>query len=226
VRRWGAELAGWAVLALGAGVLLGAASSQFIGGFAGGILSTLALWAAMAVPVVLAFSRSVPRGLLLFRPVDLLYGIVLGLLLRLVQGWLQVAATGAQPFPSYFTANGALAPAWWFTELIAPVVVAPVVEELFFRGLVVVAVFTAVRRATRDRSLAGFAAVVASAGLFVLAHAVLVPVSWDAAVALLLVGLTTSLLVVLTGRLWPAVLAHVVYNGSYVVLALVGTFLS
>jgi membrane protease YdiL (CAAX protease family) len=44
-------------------------------------------------------------------------------------------------------------------------------------------------------------------------------------ISLALLGVVGGLLVVLTGRIWPAVLVHIVYNGSYVVLALAGTFL-
>jgi uncharacterized protein len=224
VRRWGWELAGWAVLGLGAGVVVAAAATQFVGGELGAVLSLAGLWIGMAVPVVLAFARSVPRGLLRFRPVDVLYGVVLGALLRLAQGGLETLASGPRPFPSYLVVDGALAPGWWFDDLIAPVLVAPVVEEAFFRGLVLVTVFVAVHRLSRDRVTAGMVAVAISAGLFVLAHAVLAPISWDAAVSLLLLGLVTGLLVSLTGRIWPALVTHVVYNGSYVVLALIGTF--
>jgi uncharacterized protein len=223
VRRWNWGMVGWAVLALGAGILAGGAAAQFIGGEPGAILSSLALWIAMAAPVVVALRISVPRGLLRFRPVDLVFALGFGLLLRLAQGWLETAG-GFRGFPSYLIVDGRLPGGWWFTEALAPVVIAPVVEEFFFHGLVLVAIYVAVLRASRDRTIAGVAAVALSTGLFVLAHAVVAPVAWYAAVALLLVGLVNGLLVVLTGRLWPAILTHVVYNGSYVVLALVGTF--
>ncbi len=183
----------------------------------------LAIWVAMTVPVVLAFRRSVPRGLLRWGWTDLLYGIAAGLLLRLVQGWLQ-STGGPLPFPSLMTVNGQLAEGWWFDDLLAPVVIGPLVEEFFFHGLVLVAVYTAVRRMAGDKRLAGVAALLLSTGLFVLAHAVLAPLAWPTAVSLALVGLVGGLLVLLTGRLWPAVLSHVVYNASFLALALVGTF--
>jgi uncharacterized protein len=223
VRRWNWGMVGWAVLALGAGVLVGGAAAVFVGGDLGGLLSLLALWVAMAVPVVIAFRIAVPRGLLAFRPVDIVFALGFGILLRLAQGWLE-SASGPVGFPSYFIVNGQLPTGWWFTEALAPVVIAPVVEEFFFHGLVLVAIYVAVLRTARDRTVAGLASVVLSTGLFVLAHAVVVPVAWYAAVSLLLVGLVNGLLVVFTGRLWPAILTHVVYNGSFVVLALVGTF--
>ncbi|MGO3233789.1 MAG: CPBP family glutamic-type intramembrane protease, partial [Microbacterium sp.] len=48
---------------------------------------------------------------------------------------------------------------------------------------------------------------------------------WDETVSLTLVGLTCGLLVLLTGRIWGAVLTHMVFNGAWVMLALVGTLL-
>ena len=47
----------------------------------------------------------------------------------------------------------------------------------------------------------------------------------DAAVALTLLGIATGALVVLTGRIWPAVLVHIVFNLSGVGLIVAGTLL-
>lgn len=216
-------MVGWGVLALGAGILVSAAATQFIGGEAGGYIGLFALWVAMVVPVAIAFRRSVPRGLLRFRAVDLLFGIVLGVALRIVQGWL-ASTTGPQPFPSLVTVNGQPAGLWLFDDLLAPGLIAPVIEEFFFHGLVLVAIFVSVRRIAKDQLVAGFAALLLSTGLFVLAHAVVAPISWYNTVALVLVALVNGLLVLLTGRIWPAIVAHMVYNLSFFALALVGTF--
>ncbi len=224
VQHWGWELLGWAVLGLGAGLVAGAALNEFVPAPFGPLLSLLVVWVAFAVPVILAFARSRPRALLRLRPLDLLYGVALGLLLRFAQGWLAAAAGGDVVWPSYFTVAGTLPDGWWFDQLLASVVIAPVLEEFFFRGLVLVAVYTAVRRIA-GRGMAGFAAVLVSTGLFVIAHVLLAPASTDQAIALALVGVVTSLIVLLTGRIWGAVLAHVVYNGVWVALATVGTLL-
>lgn len=224
VQHWGWELLGWAVLALGAGLVAGAALNEFLPQPLGSTLSLLALWVAFAVPVLLAFRRSVPRALLRFRPLDLLYALALGILLRIVQGWLDMAAGGTGAWPAYPTAGGALPSGWLFDELVAATVVGPVLEEFFFRGLILVAAYTAVRRLA-GRGVAGFAATLVSTGLFVAAHALLVPAAWDQALSLALVGIVASLLVLLTGRIWAAVLMHVVYNGMWVALATVGTLL-
>jgi membrane protease YdiL (CAAX protease family) len=221
VRRWRSDVLGWAALGLGAGLLLAA--------WLGGLVGTALLWVGMLVPVVFAFRRGVPRGLLRIRAVDLLYGLVLAGILRIIQGWSAIGFGGSGALPSYPTLDGALPPLWWAEDLIGGVLVAPVVEEFFFRGLLLVALFTVVRRfAGRDRAsigIAGFVAIVTSAGLFVLTHQLVSTLTPDAAVSLALLGVTGGLLVVFTGRIWPAVLLHVFYNGTGMLLVLAGTVL-
>ncbi|MGW8481862.1 CPBP family glutamic-type intramembrane protease [Microbacterium sp. NPDC055903] len=221
-QRWSGDLLGWAAVGLGAGILLGS--------LVGGMLGTVALWIALIVPVILAFRRGVPRGLLRFRPVDLLYGVVLGGMLRLAQGWLDVALGGSGALPSYPSLDGALPTSLWTQELLGGVLVAPLVEEGFFRGLVLVAVFAVVRRTMgRDDAAmrtAGVVAVTASVVLFILAHALLGAASSSEIASTGLLGLACGLLVVTTGRIWPAVLVHVVYNGTGVALAVAGTLLA
>ncbi len=224
---WDWGTVGWAIVALGAGVLAATAATRFIGGAVGGWVAQLALWVAMIVPVLLAFRASVPRGLLTWRWLDLLYGVTLGLMLRVVAGWLEQAATGTAPWPAYPTTDGSLPPDWWAVDLLVPVVIAPAVEEFFFRGMLLVALYTVFRRLTRIRLVAGIGAALISTGLFLLLHQLtgsLAP-TWDGAATLTLVGLTAATLVLLTGRLWSALILHTVFNGTYVALALAGTLL-
>src|SRR3546814_4786840 len=70
---------------------------------------------------VFAFARSRPRALLRFRPLDLLYGIALGILLRLTQGWIDALAGGTGAWPTYSSSGGALPPGWFFDELLAEI---------------------------------------------------------------------------------------------------------
>ena len=70
------------------------------------------------------------------------------------------------------------------------------------------------------------AAIVAWVVAWWITEPVPIPVTSLLGASLALVGLTASLLVLLTGRLWPAVLAHVVYNGLWVAMATVGTLLA
>ncbi len=79
---------------------------------------------------------------------------------------------------------------------------APFAEEYLFRGLL----FRAL-----DREWGGWHAVVGSAAFFAIYHP---PLSW---LPVALLGATNALLFKKTGRLWPAVVLHMVYNA--VVLA-------
>jgi membrane protease YdiL (CAAX protease family) len=74
---------------------------------------------------------------------------------------------------------------------------APFAEEYLFRGLL----FRAL-----DREWGGWHAVVGSAAFFAIYHP---PLSW---LPVALLGIANALLFKKTGRLWPAVLLHMVYN--------------
>lgn len=120
------------------------------------------------------------------------------------------------------TVDGGLGGWWWLTALIGPVAIAPLLEELLFRGVVLVTVFRTAKRGLEG----GILALIASTAMFVAIHAVVGMSRWDEPVYLTLVGLTAGALVLLTGRIWGAVILHVVFNGSWVVLALAGTALA
>jgi membrane protease YdiL (CAAX protease family) len=213
------------LLSIGAGVLSSAAALAFAPPSIAPLLSTASMWIGMAVAIGFAFGRARPSLLVTFRPVDVLYGVVLGALLRLIQGSLERAAGGSGGFPEYQTIDGRLGAAWWIESLVGPLVVSPVVEELFFRGVIFVTVFMLVRRIA-GRGTAMFSAVAVNVGAFVLLHSWTGAVEWDAAAAVTALALTCSALVLLTGRIWGAVLVHAVYNATFVALALVGTLLS
>lgn len=210
-----------AFVGLGLGVLGALLVEQFAPEEGQGILSSLALWLGMGLPVVYALVRSRPAGLLRLRAADLLYAAVLGLLLRMLQG----AVVGEQPFPTVMTLEGAIPASWWWTQALPAVVVSPLVEEFFFRAVLLVAVFAMLRKAA-GRPAAGFAAAMVSTGLFVLLHAVDGALPLSEAVPLVAVGLVCSLLVLLTGRIWGAVLVHGVYNLTGIALVVVGTALA
>jgi membrane protease YdiL (CAAX protease family) len=224
VRRWREWVLAAALAGLGVGVLAATAAS-FLWPTAWGSAAAMALlWLGMLAPVVFALSRSRPVGLLRLRAVDLLFGVALGLILRLVQGWL-AAATGDEAFPQLERLGGQLPTGWAFTDVVAPVVVAPVVEEFFFRAVVLVALYTVLRRPC-GKAVAGIAAVLFSSGLFVVVHGLLGELAVDQVVPIGLLGLVCGALVMLTGRIWAAVLTHAVFNAAWVVLVLAGTALS
>lgn len=215
---------GWAVCAVGAGAL-GAHVAPVVfpvetaAGGAQGII-----WSSMAVPVAVAFARSRPRGLLRFRAVDVAYGVVFGVLLRLVQGSVARIGVGAAPWPSTFSNDGGLPPSFAF-EAVAGSIVTPTLEELLLRGVVLVSVFTILRRGVGSIA-AGVAAVAISTVLFLAAHELAAPRDVSELVALTLLGIVAGSFVIGTGRIWPAVAVHVVFNASGFALVAVGTLLA
>lgn len=221
-RKWDQQLLAWAAIGVGAGAIASVLLRTLIPGSAGSVLGAVAWWVGMAAPIVIAFRRSRPRGLLTFRPSDILYGVVFGCALRIVEGWLAVAAGGSGAFPAYPLFDGRLPDLWWLGELVGPVAIAPVLEELLFRGVIVVTVYRLARRGLDAAALA----VVASTAAFVAIHAISGMPSWAEPVSLSLLAITCTLLVMLTGRIWGAVLVHVVFNASAVALSLVGTALA
>ncbi|WP_243075699.1 CPBP family intramembrane glutamic endopeptidase [Microbacterium sp. SS28] len=223
VRRWREWLLAGALVGLGLGVLGGALVRGLWQSPWAWAAALALVWLGMLVPVVWAFTRSRPAGLLRFRALDLLYAVVLGVALRIVQGAL-AAASGNAAFPSYGLVDGRLSTEWLFAEVLGPLLAAPIVEEFFFRAVIIVALYTVLRRPL-GHVVAGVAAGLTSVGLFVLVHGLTLAAPVDAVVSIALLGLVCSLLVLLTGRIWGAVLVHLSFNASYVALALVGAFL-
>lgn len=219
MRPWNVTVLAVALVGVGLGVVGGGLLARAPLPWAP-FASTLVLWAGMLAAVVFAFSRSRPVGLLRFKPIDLLWGVGLGLALRLLQGWLSGADASA--FPSAPTLDGALPTSWWLTEALPAGLIAPVVEEFFFRTVVLVVVFQLLRRPV-GAVAAGLTALLVSAGGFVLLHGAAGALTLTDGIQLFAVGGTCALLVLLTGRIWGAVLTHVIYNVSFLVLVVVGT---
>jgi membrane protease YdiL (CAAX protease family) len=185
------------------------------------VASLLPLWLGLAASAALFLVRARPKGLLRFRATDLVWGLGLGLALRLVQGVLERA--DLRPFPTVQTVGGPFSIGWWLEQVVASGVVAPVVEEFFFRAVVLVTIYRLLRRET-GAVAAGAAALLCSAGAFVLLHEAFALLSVMAAVQLFFVGAVCGALVLLTGRIWGAVLVHVVYNATFIGLAVIGTY--
>lgn len=170
------------------------------------------------------------------RPLDILVGIGAGLIARAAATLVELAVygralvAGAQPTIDGVGPSPALVA---LTMIVAPLVLAPVVEEWFFRGTLLPALRAGVPGA-RGRSVdplsavrgpgAGTAvAVAASALIFALMHLFAVT-SVTAGVATglsaLALGLATGILAVTTGRLVAPVAAHVVFNATVLIPAL------
>lgn len=192
------------------------------GGAGAGPLATGVLWAGLLAAVIIAIVRARPAGLFRFTAQDILWGIGFGAILRLTQGLL------SDPGTMIFPRSDALSTSpyrWLVGEAIPATVFGPNVEELFFRAVLLVTVYQMLRRSIGPLS-AAVTASLASAGAFVCLHAAFGPLDLADGLQFFLVGLTCSLLVFLTGRVWGAVVAHVVYNVTYLALVVIGTVFS
>ncbi|SCY46396.1 hypothetical protein SAMN05216488_1914 [Microbacterium sp. LKL04] len=218
VRSWNGSLLVVALLSLGAAIFAGSLVQLLWTNPWAPLASTVVLWVGMLVPVAVAFRRGWPAGLLRFRAADLVYALALGLGLRLLDGWVTDAAS--RPFP---TADPT--PSWLLTEALPAGLIGPAVEEFFFRTVILVAVYSLLRRPA-GRLAAAVAAVLVSTATFILIHVVdgSLPVAESISVGA--VGLVCATLVILTGRIWGAVLVHVVYNATMLLLLAAGGVIS
>lgn len=224
VARWRDRTLGVGILALGVGLIGGGVAGLLVPVAWKGLVSGAILWICLLAAVIWAFSRSRPIGLLRFWGTDLLWGLGLGVVLRLCQGWIDVATGGSGALPTYpgFDGRPLIDP---FGDIVAPVVIAPLIEEFFFRAVILVCIYTLLRRVA-GKFVAGLAAALVSTALFVIAHLLVGGASIGGILSLSLLGAVCAALVLLTGRIWGAVLVHAVYNGTWVLLAIAGTLLA
>lgn len=220
VEKWNSRVLPVALVGMGAGVFGAGLSSLLLPGTP--LASTLALWAALVAATAYAFARARPAGLLRIRFTDLLWGLSLGLALRALQGL--ASGADATAFPSASSTPGVPAPTWWLTEFLPAGFIGPMVEEFFFRAVVLVVVYQVFRRSV-GMTAAAVTALLVSAGLFVLLHGMRGSLPLTDGIMLFAVGAVCGLLVLLTGRLWGAVILHVVYNVSFLALAIAGATL-
>lgn len=218
VARWNNKVI--AALAIGGGVGVLAATALLRAGLPWAApLSTLALWIGMTGAVTYALLRARPAALFKFRAVDLLWGFGLGTLLRFLFGSL--SGLNINVFPTLSSTNtlaGGL-------ELLGGGFIGPVVEELFFRAVLLVAIYQFYRRSLGGISSAATASLM-SAGLFVCLHAGFDQVTLESGLQLFILGLTGALLVFLTGRIWGSVLMHLCYNWIFLSVSFAGAALS
>lgn len=221
---WNAEMLGWGVCALGLGVIGAHLVRLALPADAAGDAAQALVWLCFAVPIALAFRRSRPFGLLRMRAIDVAYGVVFGVVVRGAQGVIGGLSGTPAPWPSTFSTDGAL-PSSFVTQAVTGTLVTPVLEEGFFRGVVLVCAFVLLRRFAGPAA-AGVASVALSTTLFVLAHQLVgSPDAVDLA-TLTVLGVTTGAFVLATGRLWPAALVHVVFNATGFAMLAVGTLLA
>ena len=204
-----------------------------------GFASALVAYGALVAVIVIASRRLGLRSLaadfgLRFRPVDLAIGLGVGIVGRIFTVLLTlvtISITGYTPERGNFVL--AADPLWMVLNgVVIAVLVAPVVEELFFRGLLLRAVRNRVLRwrgreqpadaATQKRAV--ILSVAISSIAFMALH--MYQAIGDPTLAIILggstlfVGLLNALVTIRTGRLGGAIIGHMVFNGGAVLLSL------
>jgi len=172
------------------------------------VLLSLPMWAAyIGVPlVVTARKGSGPRAELgwSIQPLDVPIGLAFGVAGQLVLPILYRLVVNAETLdrlddPARELADSAATTAAKLLLVIAVVLVAPIAEELFFRGLIQRAI---------GRRLPMVAAVVVTAAIFALMHFQNLQLA-----GLVVAGLIFGGLAAWRGRLGPAIVAHMAFNG-------------
>lgn len=199
-----------------------------VGAF-GFIASLIAYGALLAVIVVAARVRGIGSLAadfgLRFQWVDVAIGFGVGIALRVVYFFIAAAAiTVSGHTPERGNFDMPTAPLWVILNaFVLVVVVAPFVEELFFRGLLLRATRNRVLRRGGTAAKAAALSVAVSALGFSLMHLYESPDGVFLVIlglSTLLVGVANGIIVLLTGRLGGAIVTHAVFNGIAVALAL------
>lgn len=227
-RRWGLADAAVGIL-LAVALLLGVGGTFLADQHLALLLSYLVVWVPLCGTVLVACylrgSRSLARDFgLRFRPIDLLWGLAVGMLARVFASLVEIGGYGQMGGGAVTLGETVHDGWWWFGALIAPVIVAPVIEELFFRGLLLRATLKYLTGAVVMRNAV---AIVLSGAVFAVLH-VLEAGSGTVAVVVGIstfgFGLAAATLVILTGRLGGAIIAHITVNALGFVPGLIAGF--
>ncbi len=152
------------------------------------------------------------------RPIDLGIGLLLGIVLRFT---VEGIAPTHQPTGQMSLGEGTVYTLPPMIDLLVVIIgaalIAPIIEELFFRGLLQRGASGLVRG---NRALRIGVAVIVSTPLFVLLHLVSVgPASWGTvAITTGVSGLVFGLLAATTRRLGPSITTHIVFNAVGLVI--------
>lgn len=202
-------------------------SGVYYDGYLAFILSYAVVWVPLLGACLFACFVTGTRSLradygLRITALDVLFGLGAGLLLRAFASVVEIAFYGRMSGLGVQFGDIVYDGWWVFGTLLAPILLAPFIEELFFRGLVQ---RTARRVSERvlPAGLAVFVSIVVSAALFAVLHLTESTNTTAAAVlgiSTFALGLTSALIAALTGRIGGSIIAHMTFNGSLVLAAL------
>ncbi|RPE78658.1 MULTISPECIES: CPBP family intramembrane glutamic endopeptidase [unclassified Frondihabitans] len=181
------------------------------------------LAAGILVAVVLARRSAGPPSLLRrwglrFGLFDVFWGIAVGCLARAVDASINLSVYRDTGLHAPVILGDGPTKAILVVGLVAPVVVAPLLEEVFFRGVLQHTLAEQGRPGTRvNRVLVQVMAVAVTALLFALLHVAAGSTDGTAAAvtfaSTLVFGLLAGGLAAATGRVGGALVAHIVFNG-------------
>ena len=193
----------WALGALVAAVVLAATFPAWRYSVPYGAMlaaSYLLTWGPLAI--ALAATAVFWRRFLGFRAVDIYLGLMIGVVGRAVGIVIQFLATGRMP--SSDVVLGGVTGIYFFTAVIAPVILAPLIEEPFFRGLL---------QGSLGRIAGSWGSWVITAAVFTVVHTIADGWSWAAVATLFVFALLAGYVTQRTKRLAPAIVGHATFNG-------------
>lgn len=155
-------------------------------------------------PLVIALLATVAfwRRFVAVRPVDVYLGLLIGVVARAVGVIVQYLVSGQ--LPSSTLIIGGVSATYVFASVIAPVILAPLIEEPFFRGLL---------QGSLDRFLRPWGSLILTSIVFMLVHTIAGGWSWTLCVTLLVYALLAGYVTQQTKRLGSAVIGHATFNG-------------
>jgi uncharacterized protein len=194
---------GWAVAALIVAVVLALTLPLWRSdiSYAWLIVASYALtWGPLLIALVLTFRFW--RRFLAFRPADIYLGVMVGVVARAIGIIVQFLISGQLPGSNLVL--GGISGTYVFTAAIAPVVLAPLIEEPFFRGLL---------QGSLDRVIRPWPSLIVSSVIFTLVHTIADGWSVTLIVTLLAYALLAGYVTQQTKRLAPAIIGHAAFNG-------------
>ncbi|UDF12444.1 CPBP family intramembrane metalloprotease [Antiquaquibacter oligotrophicus] len=185
----------------------------------------LAFWVPLIAAAIVVRNRKWDgRGRVRWtlKPIDLLWGFGAGLVLRVVASGIEMLMRGSATLPIMSVPIGVSDSQrilFAISLLVVPVLVAPVIEELFFRGTLLSSLLR-----TGASTVMRVMAVAVTTVLFAIPHALQASVVLDAGVnfvTTLVFGAGAGVLAVTTKRLGAPLLAHIAFNGALALTVLV-----
>lgn len=183
------------------------------------LASSLVFWVSLAALSTYGLVGKQLDGLFDFRSRDLIWGLTLGLALRLFYGL--TSGSDTHPFPTLQAGAGEVN----LAGVILSVTISPLLEELVFRGVLLVCIYR-LARTSFGALPSATVSICASAALFAAVHSIFAPQLFGDFAQFLLLGVASGTVVLLTGRIWGVVVLHYVYNLTFTVLQMGGYVLS